>query len=204
MKRWVVAGLLGGCQPATSAPPPEPPAAAGPDAPTDDASAQASAAPQAGSPIELDIPLVSGDAEPLSALRGKAVVILLSSSDRPGWSAFRAHYEARLAELGRARLVVVAVANDADPKQLLAEWDRDPPPFLLGWDPAGALALRLGIATLPAAFVLDPQGHLQGSVASADGEAFTQLDAWIDAVVPPPLPRLEPDPESQPEDPPEP
>lgn len=68
------------------------------------------------------------------------------------------------------------------------EWDRDPPPFLLGWDPAGALALRLGVAALPAAFVLDPRGKPVGNVASVDPSAIEQLDAWIDGVLPPPPP----------------
>ncbi len=163
--------------------------ASGPDAQApsavDAASAQASAAPQAETPVELDIPLVSGDAEPLARLRGKVVVLMLSSTDLPGWAAFRQHFEARLAELGRSRLVVVAVANDADPQQLQAEWDRDPPPFLLGWDPDGALALRLGVASIPAVFVLDPQGRPRGNVASVEPGGLRQIDAWIDDVVPP-------------------
>ncbi len=187
--RWAgaLAGLLLGCTPAAGnpgAPTSEP--EAGPPSVADEASSQASAAPSAQTPIELDIPLVSGDAEPLTRLRGKAVVVMLSSTDRPGWTAFREHFEARLAELGRSRLVVVTVANDADPRSLQAEWDRDPPPFLLGWDPDGALALRLGVASIPAVFVLDPQGRPKGSVAAVDPSALAQIDAWVDEVVPPP------------------
>ena len=186
MKRLAVASLLVACTPGATTPAPVAPTA--PPSAVDEASAQASAAPKAGTPIDLDVPLVSGDAEPLSALRGKAVVMLLSSTDRPGWDAFRSHYEARLQELGRARLVVITVANDADPKAIQAEWDRDPPPFLLGWDPDGALALRLGVAKLPAVFVLDPQGKPTGNVASVDAVALSQVDAWLDAVLPPPPP----------------
>ena len=192
MKRIAVASLLVACTSGAASTP----ASAVPQSPpsaVDDASAQASAAPREGAPIELDVPLVSGDAEPLAALRGKAVVMLLSSTDRPGWDAFRQHYEARLREVGRARLAVITVANDADAKALQAEWDRDPPPFLLGWDPDGALALRLGVAKLPAVFVLDPEGRSQGNVASVDAVALDQLDAWVDAVLPPPLPEPEPE-----------
>ena len=188
-----VVGLLVGCSPTTPAASPPSATVAEPPSAVDEASAQASAAPQEGAPIELDVPLMSGDAEPLASLRGKVVVLLLSSTDRPGWAAFRAHYEARLREIGRQRLVVVTVANDADPERLQAEWDRDPPPFLLGWDPDGALALRLGVAALPAAFVLDPRGHSMGNVASVEPPALARLDGWIDDVLPPPPPEPEPE-----------
>lgn len=191
MKRLGVALLLVGCTPRATPTPPEPPPADQPPSAVDEASAQASAAPTEGAPIELDVPLVSGDAEPLAGLRGKVVVMLLSSTDRGGWDEFRAHYEARLEEIGRERLVVITVANDPDAEALQIEWDRDPPPFLLGWDPAGALALRLGVAALPAVFVLDPEGKPVGNVASVDAAALEQLDAWIDGVLPPP-PVVEP------------
>lgn len=187
MRRLCVAvALCLGCTPSSAPRAPEPAPDAGPPSATDEASAQASAAPQDGVPIDLDVPLISGESESLANLRGKVVVLMLSSSERPGWSAFRAHFEARLQQVGRDRLVVVAVANDADAEHLKAEWDRDPPPFLLGWDPDGALALRLGVATLPAVFVLDPQGKTQGNLASFDAEALAKLDAWVDAAV---LPR---------------
>lgn len=186
MKRFGVALLLVGCTPRATPTAPEPAPADQPPSAVDEASAQASAAPTDGAPIELDVPLVSGDAEPLAGLRGKVVVLLLSSTDRAGWAEFRAHYEARLQEIGRARLVVITVANDPDAETLQMEWDRDPPPFLLGWDPAGALALRLGVAALPAVFVLDPDGKPVGNLASVDAAALAQLDAWVEGVLPPP------------------
>ncbi|MCR9164479.1 MAG: peroxiredoxin family protein [Nannocystaceae bacterium] len=188
MKRLGVALLLSGCAPRPTPTPPEAPPPTPPTSAVDAASAEASAAPTDGAPIDLDIPLVSGDAEPLAGLRGKVVVLLLSSTDRAGWAEFREHYEARLQAIGRARLVVITVANDPDAETLQAEWDRDPPPFLLGWDPAGALALRLGVAALPAVFVLDPQGRPVGSLASVEAAALTELDGWVDEVLPPPPP----------------
>ncbi len=54
-------------------------------------------------------------------------------------------------------------------------------------DPAGALALRLGVAALPAVFVLDPEGKPVGNLASVDAAALVQLDAWVDGVLPPPV-----------------
>jgi len=187
MKRVCVAVVLSvGCTPdsAPRAPEPEPEPGAGLRSAVDEASSQASAAPKDGVPIELEVPLISGESEALADLRGKVVVLMLSSSDRPGWSGFRSHFETRLGEVGRERLVVVAVANDADPEHLKAEWDRDPPPFLLGWDPDGALALRLGVAKLPAVFVLDPEGKTRGNVASADADALATVDTWVDAALP--------------------
>ncbi len=186
MKRLWVAGVLGlGCSPSSASRVPAPTPAAQTPSAVDEASADASAAPQDGVPIELDVPLISGESESLANLRGKVIVLLLSSSDRPGWSGFRTHFEARLQAVGRDRLVVVAVANDPDPEQLKTEWDRDPPPFLLGWDPDGALALRLGVATLPAVFVLDADGKARGSLASLDGAALDTVDAWVDGALPP-------------------
>lgn len=182
MRSLLAAALcLAACRASPPAPPTEAPAAVDASAPTDAASAQASAAPQADAPIELDIPLLSGDSEPLAGLRGKVVVLLVSSSDRPGWAEFRRHFEARLQEVGHDRLTVVAVANDADPTRLLAEWDRDPPPFLLGWDPDGAVALRLGLASLPAMLVLDPQGRLRGSVGGVDEANLAKVSAQVAA-----------------------
>ncbi len=194
--RSVAAGLLGLalCQPASQTPEPAAPQPTRAAAVTDAASAEASAAPRADAPLELDVPLISGDAEPLASLRGTAVVMLLASTDQPGWTGFRRHYEARLGGLERGRLTVVTVANDADARVLQTEWDRDPPPFLLGWDPDGAMALRLGVARLPAAFVLDPQGRVVGSVGALDDAALSELDGWVDGVLPPPPPEPEPEP----------
>lgn len=186
MKRlWVAVVLSLACAPSSAAHTPAAPPTAEPPSAVDEATADASAAPQKGVPIELDVPLISGESEALANLRGKVIVLLLSSSDRPGWSGFRAHYEARLQEVGRDRLVVVAVANDPDPERLKTEWDRDPPPFLLGWDPDGALALRLGVATLPAVFVLDSEGKAQGSLAALDEAALDTVDAWVNAALSP-------------------
>ena len=180
MKRLAVVGVLAGCTSGVArSPAPAPPVEATSTA-VDEASARASTAPRDGSPVELDVPLVSGDAEPLASLRGKVVVLMLSSTDRPGWLEFRRHYERRLREVGKERLAVIAVANDSDAQALQSEWDRDPPPFLLGWDPDGALALRLGAAKLPAVFVLDPKGHVVGSLGSLDEAARAQLDVWVD------------------------
>lgn len=179
---WLTALL--GCTPQRTTPAspiePEP----GPTPAMDEASAQASAAPDRARPIALDVPLLSGDAESLAVHRGRVVVLLLSSTDRPGWSAFREHFEDRLRAVGSGRLSVIVVANDVDPRALQTEWDRDPPPFVLGWDPDGALALRLGVASLPAAFILDAQGHPLGNVAQLDAAGFTQLDAWVDEALP--------------------
>ncbi len=187
MKRVCVAVALGlGCTPHSGSRAPEPAADTRPRPAVDAASAQASAAPEDGVPVDLDVPLISGESEALANLRGKVVVLMLSSSDRPGWSTFRSHFETRLQGIGRERLAVVAVANDADAESLKAEWDRDPPPFLLGWDPYGALALRLGVATLPAVFVLDPQGKARGNLASLDAAALAQVDAWVDGALPSP------------------
>jgi len=57
-------------------------------------------------------------------------------------------------------VAVVCVALDADANALPASWIDDPPPFVLGWDPQGAIAARLQARVLPTVVLLDAGGTI--------------------------------------------
>jgi peroxiredoxin len=145
--------------------------------------ASTAAAPEppvaAGEPLQATIPLFSGDTTDLHALRGKVVILELSATDRPGWSEAHQHYRELLAELEPDRLEVVVVSIDPVVDPLREDWDVDLPPFVLGWDPQGALALRLGVRALPTTFVLDAQGRIVGATAGFDAQTLKQLDRLV-------------------------
>ena len=131
-----------------------------------------------GQPLDATIPLFAGDSTQLSALRGKVVILELSATDRPGWQQAHTHYRALLTELTDLEVVAVSIDDAIEPLQ--AEWDVDPPPFVLGWDPQGALALRLGVKSLPTMFVLDREGRIVGATAGFDGgKTLRELDGLV-------------------------
>jgi peroxiredoxin len=127
-----------------------------------------------GGVLEATVPLIDGSAVALSDLRGRVVLLEVSATSRPHWAPAQAVYRELVDELGDERVAVVSVAADPDSSGLRADWDRDKPPFLLAWDPQGALALRLGIRVLPTAVVLDPGGRVAATIAGQgdDGRAF--------------------------------
>jgi hypothetical protein len=137
-----------------------------------------------GEPLDATIPLFAGDSTELSALRGKVVILELSATDRPGWVEAHAHYRELLGEVPSLEVVAVSIDDAIEPLQ--AEWDRDPPPFVLGWDPQGALALRLGVKSLPTTFVLDAQGRIVGATAGFDGKTLQEIDGLVREALAPP------------------
>jgi hypothetical protein len=88
----------------------------------------------------------------LASLRGKVVILELNDAAHRD-AAAELDYTA-LAERSQARLAIVMVALDRD------GWPDDAPPYLLGWDPQGALAARLRAAALPTVIVLDTEGRI--------------------------------------------
>lgn len=119
--------------------------------------------PEPGPVIEANIPLLKGGMEPLSSLRGRVVLLEVSDSTQERWVADQQRWAALLDEFGDDELAIVVVSADPLSEAPQRYWDRTHPPFVLGWDPQGALALRLGIDTLPARFVLDSQGRTLGT-----------------------------------------
>ncbi|GEM_PF-2695015 len=119
----------------------------------------------AGEVLDVTVPLVGGESLTLESLRGRPVVLEISASWELGWE--EAH--AVFAELASTypELEVIVVAAEPDDSALLSL----PEGLRPGWDPAGALAAKLSVATFPTIFVLDVQGQIS-----------TVVNGWDDAV----------------------
>jgi hypothetical protein len=171
LRAAALAALLAACTRPQTGPPPEPPP---PDAPVQPA---APIRHTTGQVLDLTVPLLAGAALPLPSLRGRVVVLELTSAALPSWPASFALYNDLLREYGAARLAVVVVAIDGERNLLSPEPDLRVHGFELGWDPQGALAARLQLATLPTALVLGRDGRI---VHVAGGPEATR--ALADAV----------------------
>lgn len=144
---------------------------------TDAASNEASASAATGEPVDVAVPLYEGGTLQLAELRGTVVVLVLSGSDRAHWTEAHAHLEELASSNEQVRAILVA--NDGDADALGMQWDAISPSFSRGWDPQGAVALRLGVAALPAAFVLAPDGRVVGSVVGTDAAGLAKVDGWV-------------------------
>ncbi|MEX1362352.1 MAG: hypothetical protein AB1Z98_04455 [Nannocystaceae bacterium] len=128
-----------------------------------------------GQVLELTVPLLGGGRLELAELRGRAVLLDLGDASNPARDEAQARYRA-LVERDE-RVVVVSVALDATAEDLPASW-QDAPPFVLGWDPQGALAARLQLVMLPTVVLLDTQGRIV-SVHEGATPDDAALGAWL-------------------------
>lgn len=117
-----------------------------------------------GEQLDLTIPLLGDDPLSLASLRGRPVVLDISSSSELGWAALHA-FEHELVE-AHPDVVVIVVSLDADAGALTAM----PSNLALAWDPDGALAARLSLAILPTLFVLDREGRIVALLSGYDEE----------------------------------
>lgn len=130
-----------------------------------------------GEVLELVVPLWGGGQQDLAELRGRPVLLDLADAPAPGREAAQQRYRALVEREGDA-VVVVSVALDPEVAALPAAWTDDRPPFVLGWDPQGALAARLQLATLPTVLLLDPAGTIV-SVHEGSPPDDAALDGWL-------------------------
>lgn len=107
-----------------------------------------------GDEFDVTIPVVGGATLELSSLRGRPVLLEISASWEPGFAEAHALYAELLAEHPELEVVLV-VADPAD-----AGLDGLGEQFTLAWDPAGALAAKLTVATMPTMFVIDRSGQI--------------------------------------------
>jgi hypothetical protein len=136
-----------------------PPSDAGDPAPEADADAEPiipaePANRSSGDELDATIPVVGGDSLELSSLRGRPVLLEISASWEPGFAEAHALY-AELLMAHPELAVVLVVADPAD-----AGLDGIGDEFIIAWDPAGALAAKLTVATMPTMFVVDRSGHI--------------------------------------------
>lgn len=169
--------VLGACGPGSSGGASGVPVTAVPSAIT----APSAISGQQGQVLDLRVPLLGGGWLDLEALRGRPVLLeLADAADGPGRDAAQGRYRALVERHGDA-VAVVCVALDPTVATLPAAWVDDPPPFVLGWDPQGALAARLRLRVLPTVVLLDAQGRI---VAVHEGEPPD--DAALGRWAPPP------------------
>lgn len=132
-----------------------------------------------GQVLELTVPLVGGGAQALAELRGRSVLLELADASAPGRELAQGRWRA-LAEQHGDAIAVVSVALDPEVTTLPARWTDDPPPFVLGWDPQGALAARLQLVVLPTVVLLDARGVIVGVHESTPPDDAA-IERWLAA-----------------------
>lgn len=131
-----------------------------------------------GDPLVATIPLATGETLELESLRGRPVLLEISASWEVGWDEAHAFY----AELAAAHpeLAVIVVAAEVEDRALLEL----PEGLARGWDPAGALAAKLTVATFPTMFVLDRDGRITRVVNGWDESVQAELSDAVTALAP--------------------
>lgn len=107
-----------------------------------------------GEQLDATIPVIGGGTLELDSLRARPVLIEISASWEPGFVEAHALYTELLGEHPELEVILVV----ADPED--AGLEGLPSNFHLAWDPAGALAAKLSVATFPTMFVLDREGRI--------------------------------------------
>ena len=142
------------CQPTTATP--DPATSSETDAPP-----TAAITPEAerGDAVDVTVPLYRDGLVRTTDLRDKVVVLEVFSPDEADWGTEHLAWHT-LQQDNPEAVVIVTVATASEDTNLVASWDSEPPRYLVGWDPQGALALRLGVDVLPTVLVLDAQGRI--------------------------------------------
>ena len=120
------------------------------------------------------MPLWGGGSLELAELQGRPVLLALEDASVPEREAAHDRYRTLVEQ--DEEIVVVVVSLDPAEEDLPAGW-HEAPPFVLGWDPQGALAARLGLVALPTVVLLDRGGTIV-SVHEGSLPSGPSLDAW--------------------------
>ena len=169
---WVLASLLATGCPAQPTVTPEPEADPG-EEPAEPLIPSEPANRAAGDELEATISVAGGEAIELSSLRGRPVLVEISASWEPGFDeAHELYVELIAAHPELAVIVVVAEANDGALVGL-------PPGLTAAWDPAGALAAKLSVATFPTMFVIDREGRIGTVINGWSDEVREQLRSAV-------------------------
>lgn len=125
----------------------------------------------AGEVVDANVPLQQGGVIALAELRGKLVVLeVVDAAHRD--AAVESDYATLLTEApGKVEVVMVSIDPDG--------WVGDVPPFVLGWDPQGALAARLLAADVPTVLLLDADGRVTAQYAGARTPGHAELVASL-------------------------
>jgi hypothetical protein len=127
----------------------------------------------AGDELEATISVAGGEAILLSSLRGRPVLLEISASWEPGFVEAHELYAQLLA--AHPDLAVVVILAEANDEALLGL----PSGLTPAWDPAGALAAKLSVATFPTMFVIDRGGRISAVVNGWSEGVAGQLEAAV-------------------------
>ncbi|HLT40158.1 MAG TPA: TlpA disulfide reductase family protein [Enhygromyxa sp.] len=127
----------------------------------------------AGDELEATIMVAGGGAIELSSLRGQPVLLEISASWEPGFAEAHAWYAELIA--AHPELAVIVVLADPDDGALVGI----PAGLTPAWDPAGALAAKLSVATFPTMFVIDRSGRIGAVVNGWSDKVREQLRAAV-------------------------
>ncbi len=137
---------------------------------------------QPGETLELTIPRIDGDALSLADLRGRVVVLEVSATWREDWRAGYGVYNELLHEHGD-HLAAILISVDPERDHLSPEPAVRAPAFTLGWDPQGAVAAQLQLATFPTLLILDRDGRI-AHIETGARPTRDQLQAFIEPLLP--------------------
>ncbi|MFO7564206.1 MAG: TlpA disulfide reductase family protein [Enhygromyxa sp.] len=130
----------------------------------------------AGDELEATITLAGGGALELSSLRGRPVLLEISASWEPGFAEAHELYAELLAE--HPELEVIVVLAEPDDRALVGL----PAGLTPAWDPAGALAAKLSVASFPTVFVLERSGRIGAVLSGWSEQVQAQLRAAVAVV----------------------
>lgn len=130
-----------------------------------------------GDELDASISIPGGETLELASLRGRPVLLEISASWEPGFAEAHEVY----AELAAAHpeLAIVVVVAEPDDSALVGL----PATLTAAWDPAGALAAKLSVATFPTMFVIDRGGRIATVVNGWDAGVEADLRAAVDAAM---------------------
>jgi hypothetical protein len=127
----------------------------------------------AGDQLDATITVPGGGAIELANLRGRPVLLEISASGELGFAEAHRFYAELVAT--HPELAVLVVLEELDDSALVGL----PGGLTAGWDPAGALAAKLSVATLPTMFVLDRSGRITAIVNGWDASVEAKLRAAV-------------------------
>jgi peroxiredoxin len=136
-----------------------------------------------GELLEETVPLLSGEALDLASLHGRVVLLELSATWVETWEEAHQQFGEMLRQNGDDDLVVIVVSLDTERDRLEADWERNAHPFLLGWDPQGALAARLQVVALPTVFVVGRDGRIAHVLSGSDPSDRNEMAGHVRAAV---------------------
>jgi hypothetical protein len=126
-----------------------------------------------GEPLQATIPGLDGAALELQQLRGRVVVLAFVDPTTPELTTHMERHRAAAAGEGISFVLVATEASTTREFGGLDSWIGKPDVFV-GWDPQGALAMKLRIERMPTTLVLDHDGRVVGELTEPDEAGLSE------------------------------